>query len=124
VAVYFWGADLPDMARHRMSKRPWWERESVAWGLELLFSDMEPAKTVGAVAPRPLLLINAREDEFISARAGKRLAAAAREPFDQIWLPGFHVHPDADELMRELVLRTLSWLSRVEGESAPKSPPG
>jgi hypothetical protein len=123
VAVYFWGADLPQMARHRMSHRPWWERESVAWGLKLIFPDMEPAKTIGKISPRPLLLINAREDEFISEAAGERLAAVAKEPFDQIWLPGLHMHPNADDLMRELVIRTMTWLTEVEGASRAAAQP-
>jgi dienelactone hydrolase len=123
VAVYYWGADLPRMARWRMSHRPWWERESVAWGLKLLFPDMEPNKTIGKISPRPLLLINAREDEFISEDAGHRLAAAAQEPFDQIWLPGMHMHPNADALMRELVTHTMAWLAEVEGAPAASAQP-
>jgi hypothetical protein len=123
VAVYYWGADLPQMARYRMGHRPWWERESVAWGLQLLFPDMEPARTIGKVSPRPLLLINARDDEFISEAAGHRLAAAAREPFDQIWLPGMHMHPGADALMRELVTHTMAWLAEVEGGTGPPVAP-
>jgi dienelactone hydrolase len=123
VAIYFWGADLPQMARHRMASRPWWERESAAWGLALLFPDMEPNQTIGKISPRPLLLINAEEDEFISEAAGHRLAAAAREPFDTIWLPGLHMHPNADDLMRELVNRTMTWLAVVESEGGAATRP-
>ena len=95
----------------------------MAWGLKLLFPDMEPARTIGKVSPRPLLLINARDDEFISEDAGHRLAAAAKQPFDQIWLPGMHIYPGAEELMRELVFQTMTWLARVEGsDTAPAGP--
>ncbi len=117
VAILYWGAGQPDMARYRMRDRPRWERELVAAGLALLFSDLEPEKTVSAVAPRPLLLVNGEHDELVSTEAARRLRAAARDPVEQSWLPTEHMQPTAEDLLRRLVTVTLEWLGRQEGEA-------
>jgi dienelactone hydrolase len=123
VAILYWGAGQPDMARYRMRERPLWERELVAGGLWLFFSDLEPEKTVASVSPRPLLLVNGEQDEFVSREAALRLEAAARPPVEHVWLATEHLQPTAEELLRRLVTVTLEWLAARAAEDAPGSAP-
>lgn len=109
VAILYWGAGQPDMARYRMRERPAWERETIALALQLFFDDLEPRKTVGSVSPRPLLLVNGEHDELVSPAAAESLRAAAAEPVRQIWLPTQHMQPDAEELLLNLVRITMEW---------------
>ena len=117
VSVFFGGADFPALIRYRMRERPWWEREAVAWGLALFFGDLDPQRTVGRVSPRPLLLINGTEDEFVPAASARALERAARRPKRQIWLPSAHLQPDAEALLVQLTQTTLQWLREVEAEA-------
>lgn len=117
-AILYWGAGQPDMARYRMRERPLWERELVAAGLWLFFNDLEPERTVAAVSPRPLLLVNGEHDEFVSRAAALRLRAAARPPVEQVWLASEHLQPTAEELLQRLVTVTLEWLARTEAGAA------
>jgi hypothetical protein len=121
VSVLFGGADFPALVRYRMRERPWWEREAVAWGLALFFGDLDPRRTVGRVAPRPLLLVNGTDDEFVSAASARALERAARQPKRQLWLPGSHLQPDADRLLVQVTQITLKWLREVEAGRAAEA---
>ncbi len=52
--------------------------------------DLDAARHVAALAPRPLLLVNARHDARIPPEAAERLFAAAREPKRQLWFDATH----------------------------------
>ncbi len=109
VCLLFGGADLPGLVRYRMRERPLWEREVVALGLVLLFGDLEPARHVGRIAPRPLLMIGGTRDEFVPRASAEALFRAAHDPKEQMWFDSEHLQPDAEELLIELVERTLAW---------------
>lgn len=52
--------------------------------------EVDPAGYIGALAPRPLLLINATRDELISKHAADALEAAAAEPKSRHWFDAGH----------------------------------
>ncbi len=51
---------------------------------------------VGHIAPRPVLMINAKADQTMKEDAAKRLQDAAREPKQIIWAEGGHILAEAD----------------------------
>jgi dienelactone hydrolase len=120
VALFYGGADLPNLARYRLRERPWWEREVAASTLGLFFGDLEPSRWVGRVSPRPLLLINGNDDEFVPRASARALERSAGEPKRQIWLPTQHVQPNAEGLLVQLVTETIAWLEAVERQEAKR----
>jgi dienelactone hydrolase len=54
--------------------------------------DLDPVRFIGALAPRPLLMLNARHDEVIPAAAAEALFAAAGEPREIEWSDTGHDH--------------------------------
>ncbi len=64
---------------------------------------LAPERWVGRVAPRPVILLNASEDEMIPRRSVEALWAATREPREQIWLPGQHMRGSRPEVLQRLV---------------------
>jgi hypothetical protein len=64
---------------------------------------LAPEHWVGRVAPRPVVMLNARDDERIPRRSVDVLWAAVREPREQVWLPGRHMQGDRPDVLRMLV---------------------
>lgn len=114
VCLLYGGADLPNLVRYRMRDRPGWEREAAAWGLALLFSDLEPARWIGRVAPRPVLFINGARDELVGEANARLLHAKAGEPKAVVWIDSEHMRPEADDLLVELVERARRWFEEVD----------
>jgi dienelactone hydrolase len=54
--------------------------------------DLDPASYIGALAPRPLLMINARQDTVVPPATSEALFAAAGEPRDIEWFDTGHDH--------------------------------
>lgn len=73
-----------------------------------------PDVWVGRVAPRPVVMINALDDERLPRRAIQALHDSARAPKRVIWLPGKHVQGNRPEVVRALVATVLA----VMGDSA------
>ena len=69
---------------------------------------LAPELWVPQVAPRPVIMINAWDDERLPREAVEALHASAREPKEQIWLTGQHVQPNRQEVVRQLVDVVLS----------------
>lgn len=57
---------------------------------------ISPSNYVGHIAPRPLLMINAKADQTMKEDAARRLQQAAREPKQIIWAEGGHILAPAD----------------------------
>jgi dienelactone hydrolase len=68
---------------------------------------LAPEKWVARIAPRPFVMINARDDERLPRDAVLRLYANALEPKEILWTSGAHVGPrqaQAIEAIANLVL--------------------
>ncbi len=63
----------------------------------------DPARWVGRIAPRPVVMINTLGDERIPRASAEALHTAAREPKEIVWLPGLHIQPNRPEVMGALV---------------------
>ena len=64
---------------------------------------LAPEHWVGRVSPRPVVMLNALDDERIPRRSVDVLWAAVREPREQVWLPGRHMQGDRPDVLRMLV---------------------
>ena len=56
---------------------------------------MAPENWAPRVAPRPFMMVNARNDERMPHVLVQRLFDWAKEPKSIVWLPGGHVRSDA-----------------------------
>ncbi len=62
-----------------------------------------PEKWIADVSPRPVVMLNATEDEKIPRESVDLLFASAREPKELVWLPGKHVQGNRPDALRQLV---------------------
>jgi dienelactone hydrolase len=62
-----------------------------------------PERWIADVAPRPIVMMNATEDEKIPKRSVEILYAAARDPKELIWLPGTHMQGSRPDVIRSLI---------------------
>jgi dienelactone hydrolase len=63
-------------------------------------ADLDPTRFIGALSPRPLLMINARHDVVVPASAAQALFDAAREPREIEWSDTGHDHLPGAALKR------------------------
>ncbi len=63
----------------------------------------DTAMNVAAIAPRPVLIIGARNDERTPAGQIEALFAAAREPKSLRWTEGRHIEPGRSEIIADLL---------------------
>ena len=115
VALAYGGGELRVLfeAALRTRIRAGWLRRALAGGAGLLLAPLEPTRTVGRIAPRPVLLVGSLEDERIPRASVLGLAAAAREPKTILWLEGRHMLPSESALVREIGDSTVAWLTRA-----------
>lgn len=76
----------------------------------LLLAPVEPLDYVADISPRPLLMINSREDEIIPFACSEALFRKAGDPRKMIRLETNHVLPDTFDLLRELIVYVDAWL--------------
>lgn len=74
-----------------------------------------PERWVGRVSPRPVILLNALDDERIPRASVDALWAAVREPREQVWLPGMHMQGSRPEVLRTLVDSVMARAGRPSG---------
>jgi hypothetical protein len=72
-----------------------------------------PEKWVGRIAPRPVVLINAKHDQTFPASSVAALHNAAGQPKEIIWTKGAHVTPGRKEIVEQI---SNIILSRIEGD--------
>lgn len=58
-----------------------------------LVYNVSPSLYIGHIAPRPILMLNGRQDMTITETASHRLYAAAQEPKEQLWYESGHILP-------------------------------
>lgn len=68
---------------------------------------LAPERWIARVSPRPIVMLNAEEDERIPRRAVETLWEAARAPKEMVWLPGPHVRGDRPDVLERLVAEVL-----------------
>jgi hypothetical protein len=93
-------------------------RRVAVWLANELYYEFEPTRHVAAIAPRPLIMINGRDDPQMPIKAVRALYAAAGEPKTLIWLTTGHLLPTDTALIRVLVDTTLARLPVLEGGKA------
>ena len=111
VASLFGGGDIPRLVAHNLGDRVPVGRWAIGWLAGALLAPVEPLRYAAAVAPRPLLMINGREDERIPAESVEELYARARDPKRIIWLDTRHPDPGTHEIFRTLAAETAGWLA-------------
>jgi hypothetical protein len=108
VALHHGGADLSLLLAHNLPVENDLMRGFLAHLGAWYFRALEPARYVGRIAPRPLLLINADRDELVPRASADLLFEAARLPVRQIWIPHGHLMPEDTLQMKELADSTLA----------------
>lgn len=91
-------------------------------GPELLavkdFASSDPRAAIAAYAPRPLLMVNARNDRTVTPVMAGRLFDAAREPKEQRWYDQGHI------LREPAYTETADWIDATRARLAPTTRPG
>lgn len=80
-------------------------RELVAAAANVVFAGplLAPERWLPRLHPRPVVIINAHDDERLPPEAVAALYRSAREPKEQMWLSGAHVHPDRADLVQAIM---------------------
>lgn len=78
---------------------------------------VDPVNWVARISPRPLLMINGKDDQIVPKECTERLFAAAKEPKEIVWLEGGHM-PQPDVVLRKVD----EWLTKhlLNGQTAGK----
>ena len=67
-------------------------------------SSFEPQRWLPEIAPRPLVIVAARDDDYVPREAQKPLEEAARSPYiELIWTDGRHIGPNRGNELQQLV---------------------
>ena len=77
-----------------------WSATATAW---LLMTSVSPERFVDRIAPRPFMMISARDDEDIPRVSTDLLFDSAREPKEIIWMAGGHVRGSRPEQINSIV---------------------
>jgi hypothetical protein len=118
VGLIYGAGDLGRVLEANLSIEPGLLRKMVVWLASEVYYEFEPTQYVAAIAPRPLIMVNGRDDPQMPVRAVRALYAAAREPKSLIWLTTGHLQPTDTALIRVLVDTTLARLPVLEGVRA------
>ena len=79
--------------------------------------DVSPSLYVGHIAPRPILMLNGRQDTTMPEAASHLLYAAAQEPKEQMWYESGHLLPP------EAGMKAITWiLAKVKQADAVPVP--
>ena len=81
---------------------------------------LAPERWVSQISPRRFIMVNAEDDERLPRASVEALYRSAREPKEQIWMSGGHVHGDAETIQR--LVRIV--MARVSAKDGAAGPPG
>jgi hypothetical protein len=115
VGLIYGAGDLRAVLEANLSLEPRFLRSLASWLALQLYGEFEPTRYVAGIAPRPVVMVNGRDDPQMPVRAVRALYAAAREPKALIWLTTGHLQPTDRPLIRALVDTTLARLPVLEG---------
>ncbi len=80
--------------------------------LGALTSPFEPSAYIGRVSPRPLLMVNGRNDEKMPPPCVELLYRRAGEPKEIVWIGSSHVEPSETGLIDSLTAIVSGWLKK------------
>jgi hypothetical protein len=115
VGLIYGAGDLATVLEANLSEESWLLRKVAVWLARELYHEFEPTQYVDEIAPRPLIMVNGRDDPQMPVRAVRALYDAAREPRTLIWLKTGHLLPTNKKLIRALVDTTLARLPVLQG---------
>jgi hypothetical protein len=115
VGLIYGAGDLGTVLEANLTIEPGLLRKMAVWLVNELYHEFEPTQYVAAIAPRPLIMVNGRDDPQMPIQAVRALYAAAREPKSLTWLTTGHLLPTDTALIRVLVDTTLARLPVLEG---------
>ncbi|MBW3660422.1 MAG: alpha/beta hydrolase [Gemmatimonadetes bacterium] len=111
IALLHGGGDISTIFAHAYGDRmPARLVPVVATLVEWAMAPLEPTRYVEAIAPRPLLMVNATGDALIPHESVVALYDAAREPKRLVWFDSAHVARNETEAIAELMGVTLQWM--------------
>ncbi len=115
VALAYLGADLAQIFRTNLEGEvpADWMIGPAARLFAWLLAPLEPARTVGAIAPRPLLVTGAADDQWIPPATIEQLFGAARPPKRLAWFHGAHLRTGDAALLAALNDTLRLWLDTV-----------
>lgn len=109
VALVYGAGDLASVLAANLAVSPAL-RKPVAWLAIRPFADLGPERFAGAIAPRPIVMVNGVDDPQMPRPAVQKLYEAAGEPKTLIWLHTGHLEPTDSALIRSLVDTALARL--------------
>jgi len=95
-------------------QKTWW-RSAFAWISGVIIRQTDPARHIGKISPRPVLMINGRHDTVVPLPCAEELFAAAREPKESIWHDTDHIGLDGRELVDTCIDESIAWFNEVLG---------
>lgn len=67
-------------------------------------NSLDPQRWIPEIAPRPLIIVAAREDDFVPPEAQVPLQDAAKSPYvELIWTDGRHIQPSRGNELQQLI---------------------
>jgi fermentation-respiration switch protein FrsA (DUF1100 family) len=73
----------------------------------------DPCRHIDRIAPRPVLMLNGKEDTLVPPEAAEALYEAARMPKEIRWYEGDHIGTDEDTL-RAVLNDAVAWLKQQD----------
>lgn len=77
-----------------------------------------PERWIARVAPRPVVMLSATDDERIPRESVDALWDAMQAPRERVWLPGKHMQGDRPDVLRTLVDSVLTRAARPAGDAS------
>jgi hypothetical protein len=120
-ALLYGGGDLPRLFAHNIDLESqaanWLARQAIA----VLSRSVEPTRYAGAISPRPVLAVNARDDPFIPLESALALHRSLREPKEIRWLSLDHFEAFHEgDLLAQLTELTAGWFQQQGIRLSPK----
>jgi dienelactone hydrolase len=78
-----------------------------------------PELWVGRISPRPVIVINAPDDDALPASSIEALHRALGDPHEIVWMPGGHVLPHRADLVEAIANRVFERITPVRGPGVP-----
>lgn len=118
VGLIYGAGHLGTVIEANLSLKPRLLRSVAAMLVSQLYDEFEPTRYIARIAPRPVIMVNGRDDRQMPVEAVRALYTAAREPKTLTWLTTGHLLPSNTPLIRALVDTTLAQLPVLRKKAA------